>query len=158
MSIKWLKNILIHCTAMGTSPVRSNSCTPRLALSTLARNRVTKTASRKPPLTVEKQLSSEKIRTVTKAQLRLFLHATFASFVQCCFTSPVTVRTTRDGESRTSTSSFTQLSSRGSLVFCSFFFSFVVLYVHRNRIAYWGRGQSGIGNEGPGPSPCSHSS
>ena len=34
--------------------------------------------------------------------------------------------------------------------------SFVVLYVHRKSMAYWGRGENGIGNESPGPPPCSH--
>ena len=34
----------------------------------------------------------------------------------------------------------------------------MVLYVHRNRTVYQGRGKNGTGNESPGPPPCSHSS
>ena len=41
--------------------------------------------------------------------------------LQCCFTSTETIRTIRDGESRTSTSTFTQLlSSVDSLTQCCF--------------------------------------
>ena len=48
----------------------------------------------------------------------------WALFVQCCFTSTETVRTFRDGEPRTSTSTFVLvLSSVRSML----------LYVHRNR-------------------------
>ena len=36
--------------------------------------------------------------------------------VQCCFTSTETVRTVRDGEPRTSTSTFTQLLSTGAIL------------------------------------------
>ena len=35
----------------------------------------------------------------------------FTSLVQCCFTSTETIRLIRDGESRTATSTFTQLLS-----------------------------------------------
>ena len=49
-------------------------------------------------------------------------------FVQCCFTSTETVRTVRDGETRTSTSTFTQPLSPVSD--CS---SSLLLYVHRDR-------------------------
>ena len=37
--------------------------------------------------------------------------------------------------------------------------SFMMLYVHRNHVAYLGQGKNGIVNESPGPPPpCSHSS
>ena len=51
---------------------------------------------------------------------------------QCCFTSTETVRTIRDGEPRTATSTFTQLLSSVS-VFVS-----ALLYVHRNHQALLG--------------------
>ena len=44
------------------------------------------------------------------------------------------------------------------LFFFFFFFHGLVLFVHRNRMAYHGRGTSEIGNESQGPLPCSHSS
>ena len=47
------------------------------------------------------------------------------------------------------------------LFFLSFFFFFfhgLVLFVHRNRMAYHGRGTSEIGNDSQGSLPSSHSS
>ena len=53
--------------------------------------------------------------------------------VQCCFASTETIRTIREGEPRTATSTFTQLlSSDGS---CS-----MLLYVHRDHTNYCARG------------------
>ena len=50
--------------------------------------------------------------------------------VQRCFTSTETIRTVRDGEPSTSTSTFTQLLISGSET------SLMVLYIHRNYMAY----------------------
>ena len=46
----------------------------------------------------------------------------------------------------------------GLPIFFSLSSSVMVLYIHRNRVVYWGWGKSGIGKErdGPGPPPCSH--
>ena len=52
------------------------------------------------------------------------------------------------------TSTFTLLL-RSDLPFYSFF---VVLHVHRNHMAYWGRGKNGTGHDSPDPPPCSRSS
>ena len=57
--------------------------------------------------------------------------------IQCCFTSTETIRTIRDGESRTVTSTFTQLPSSAPV---EFKYCFVVSYVHRDHKDYWGRG------------------
>ena len=54
---------------------------------------------------------------------------TTACQVQCCFTSAETSRTIWDRELRTATSTFIQPLSSSS----------VLLYVHRNHKAYWGR-------------------
>ena len=47
----------------------------------------------------------------TLAKLACHSQQTVRSFVQCCFTYTETIRTVRDGEPRTSTSTFTQLLS-----------------------------------------------
>ena len=54
------------------------------------------------------------------------------------FTSTETIRTSRDGEPRTATSTFTQLLS--SAVYFFFFFKSVLLYVHREHKFCYGRG------------------
>ena len=55
----------------------------------------------------------------------------FFLFIKCCFTSTDTLKTIRDGEPRTATSTFTQYLS--SALFIS---SSVLLYVHRDRTDY----------------------
>ena len=50
----------------------------------------------------------------------LFRHV--PHFFKCCFTSTETIRTTRDGEPRTATSTFTQLRSSNALLGESFLF------------------------------------
>ena len=50
----------------------------------------------------------------TLAKLARHSQQTVRSFVQCCFTYTETIRTVRDGEPRTSTSTFTQLLSSDS--------------------------------------------
>ena len=57
-------------------------------------------------------------------------------FVQCCFTSTEDVRTVRDGEPRTSTSTLTQLLNSDT----PREFKLNVAYVHRDRRYYWVRG------------------
>ena len=46
----------------------------------------------------------------------VFVHVHCAVHVQCCFTCTETIRTIRDGEARTATSSFTQLLSTATVV------------------------------------------
>ena len=57
------------------------------------------------------------------------------AFVQCCRTSTETVRTIRDGEPRTSTSTFTQLLSSARHAY----FEFNVALRSRTRTDYYGR-------------------
>ena len=52
-----------------------------------------------------------------------------AVLIQCCFTSTETMKLIRDGESRTATSTFTQLLST----------SLMLLYIRRDLTAYQGR-------------------
>ena len=72
--------------------------------------------------------------------------------VQCCFTSTETVRTIRDGEPRTSTSTFTQLlnsdttASRASL----FFFFKYALRPHMETLRFIKDGESGRRGTGGG--------
>ena len=70
-------------------------------------------------------------RTLSKHVLSL----SFCFQVQRCFTATETIRTVRDGEPRTATSTFTQLLSSEGLSSSS-----MLLYVHRDRKDYQGRG------------------
>ena len=63
-----------------------------------------------------------------------FRTSLFFSF-QCCFTSPETVLSIKDGEPRTSTSTLSQLLCSGKRVQCP-----MLLYAQRDRTDYYGRG------------------
>ena len=76
---------------VGPLPVRSNLCTPLIAVSTAVREKVTKTVSEKQA--IEDQLSSKTIHPAMTAQLHLpaldlswALSAVLCWF-QCCFTA-----------------------------------------------------------------------
>ena len=59
----------INVKEVGTPPVRSNLCTPQLALSTAARTRFAKTESERSA--IEEQLSTKTIHPAMTAQLHL---------------------------------------------------------------------------------------
>ena len=75
----------------------SNLCTPLIVASV---NKVTKTVSEKKLL--RNNSAARQLQERSSSSFSLM-------FVQCRFTSTETVRTVRDGEPRTSTSTFTQL-------------------------------------------------
>ena len=93
----------IPSSSSPVSPVQVQCCFTRI---------VRDGEPRTPTSTFTRLLSSEPTRFCWPLTLQSSLPSIYPQVqVQCCFTSTETVRTIRDGEPRTSTSTFTQLPS-----------------------------------------------